>query len=70
MRETFKGPVPLGWGRISSEFESQVSKPPTSSTTPPTVGWIGRLFHKPEPTLFQRCLAVHIIAASQRGALH
>jgi hypothetical protein len=69
MREALKAPTPLGWERPSSEFEGQVPKPPASSTTPPA-GWIGRLFNKPEPTLFQRCLAVHIITASKMGALH
>jgi hypothetical protein len=70
MREALKAPTPLGWAQISPEFQSQIPKPPASSTTPPATGWFGRLFNKPEPTLFQRCLAVHIIMASQRGALH
>lgn len=31
---------------------------------------VGRLFRRQEPTIFQRCLAVHIHYASESGGMH
>jgi hypothetical protein len=31
--------------------------------------WLGRLFSRPQPTTFQRCLAVHMHFAKNPGAL-
>jgi hypothetical protein len=31
---------------------------------------VGRLFRRSEPTIFQRCLAVHIHHASESGGMH
>lgn len=35
----------------------------------PTTGWVYRLFARPAPTTFHKCLAVHILAAEERSAL-
>jgi hypothetical protein len=37
--------------------------------TPRQVGLLKRLFGRKTPTLYQRCLAVHILSAGERGAL-
>jgi hypothetical protein len=39
--------------------------PPVAASRPPR--WIERLLHRREPTLFQRCLALHIANASEIG---
>lgn len=42
---------------------------PTPAATPhPSL--LGRLFHRPEPTFYQRCLAVHIHFASENSGMH
>ena len=69
MREALKAPIapmPLDWEGLSTERVGTAPKPPPVATA----NWIGRLFGRPEPTLYQRCLAVHIISASKFGALH
>jgi hypothetical protein len=53
-----------------------ISLPPAEKTlwakpaATPRSSLMGRLFRRREPTIFQRCLAVHIHHAGQNGAMH
>ena len=35
-----------------------------------SAGWMHRIFARPEPTTFQKCLAVHMASAAPRSAMH
>ncbi len=65
MRESFKALRP-GWEGVAVATVA-ARLPPVTASPPPH--WIGRLFNRREPTLFQRCLALHIANASEIGAL-
>ena len=64
MRESLKVVQPGGWEGVAVATIA-AKLPPRAANPPPR--WIGRLLHRREPTLFQRCLALHIANASEIG---
>ena len=69
MHEPLETTLPGGWeGKTSVPM---ASSPPHKTMLKPSSLWAERwLRRRPQPTLFQRCLALHIINASRTGALH
>lgn len=59
--------APARGALVSRTDEAPKVRPLTGAARPSLVG---RLFHRPEPTIFQRCLAVHIHHASESGGMH
>lgn len=43
--------------------------PPKQAVTLQRPGWLRRVFEKPSPTIYQRCLAFHIFAAGEMSEL-
>jgi hypothetical protein len=41
----------------------------TGLKRPPRSAWLGRVLVRPQPTTYQRCLAIHIYNAGPRSAL-
>jgi hypothetical protein len=64
MSKSLRTASPASWGSLPWIFERSVIPP---QARPPKL--ITRLFGRRKPTLFHRCLAVHLISASHPGAL-
>lgn len=42
----------------------------TAAAALPHPSLLGRLFHRSEPTVYQRCLAIHVHFAGNNGGMH
>jgi hypothetical protein len=58
-------------GRIPKSLAGsmQISPMPAQGETASSRSWLDRLLRRQEPTIFQRCLAVHIHHAGPQSAL-
>jgi hypothetical protein len=52
---------------VAAPLHAPVSRPKTAAQ--PRHSWINRVFRRREPTLYQRCLAVHVHFAGPNSAL-
>jgi hypothetical protein len=65
-------PLRLQGARRSVDFVAPLHPPvsrPKTAAQPPRNSWIKRLLWRQEPTLYQRCLAVHLHFAGPNSAL-
>jgi hypothetical protein len=63
-----RGKIAPARGALSSHRQEPAKVRPLIAETRQSL--MGRLFRRPEPTIFQRCLAVHIHHASDSGGMH